>query len=379
MQLPKSNAFIFSSRYRLWRHIVFWSLHTVIWAAFWVLMGIPIPFERQLLYMALWTPGFILFSYPLIYVAIPYLLLKGKVLQFFLAILAWGAIGLYIDEAYRAYIIIPFQQYLGLDRPIPSGPLASCYLCMTTSVAGPMTLRFFKLWSIKQRAWMQAHQEKITAELQLLKAQVHPHFLFNTLNNIYSFSMENSPKTPELILKLSSLLSYILNDCKTAEARLEKEIEIMKNYIDLERERYGSKIAISWNVEGDISDKFIAPLLMLPFLENAFKHGASEQIEKSWVSVDISVQENVLRCKISNSKNEYVPYSEKGIGISNVKKRLTFIYPGNHKLKLNDEGRYFVVAMVVNISSKVEMPGLYVSAPLIAQDGHKATLLPAYE
>src|SRR5688572_14729955 len=268
---------------------------------------------------------------------------------------------------------------MGLDNILPRGPLAFCFLCMTTSAASPMIIKFFKLWTIKQQDWMRAQQEKITAELQLLKAQVHPHFLFNTLNNIYSFSLENSPKTPELILKFSSLLSYMLYDCKADEVRLENEIKIMKNYIDLERERYGNKIEISWSVEGEISDKFIAPLLMLPFLENAFKHGASEQIEKSWVSVDISVQENVLRCKISNSKNEYVPYSEKGIGISNVKKRLTFIYPGNHKLKLNDEGRYFVVAMVVNISSKVEMPGLYVSAPLIAQDGHKATLLPAYE
>ena len=379
MHLPKTNDFIFSSRYRVWRHIVYWSFHAIIWAAFWVVMGIPTPYERQLLYMALWTPGFILFGYPVVYGAIPYLLLKGKVLQFFFTMLAWGAAGLYIDEAYRSYIIIPFQEFIGLDRPIPRGPLASCYLCMTTSVAGPMTLRFFKLWTIKQRAWMHAHQEKITAELQLLKAQVHPHFLFNTLNNIYSFSMENSPKTPELILKLSSLLSYILHDCKTEEVRLEKEIEIMKNYIDLERERYGSKIEISWNVEGDIRDRFIAPLLMLPFLENSFKHGASEQIEESWLRVDISVKQDVLRCRIANSKNEYVPYSEKGIGIANVKKRLEFIYPGNHELKLNDEGCFFVVAMLVNVRCKTERSDVHLAEPLIAKVRHKATPLPAYK
>ena len=225
---------------------------------------------------------------------------------------------------------------------------------------------------------MHAHQEKITAELQLLKAQVHPHFLFNTLNNIYSFSMANSPKTPELILKLSSLLSYILHDCKTDEVRLEKEIGIMKNYIDLERERYGNKIEIAWNVDGEISDRCIAPLLMLPFLENAFKHGASEQIEKSWVSVDISVHKNVLRCKIANSKNEYVPYSERGIGIANVKKRLEFIYPGNHELKLIDEGSFYVVALLVNVSCKTEMSDLPLPEAHILQ-GHRVTPLPAYE
>ena len=379
MQLPKANDFIFSSRYRLWRHILYWSFHTIIWAAFRVVMKVPIPFERQLLYVAIWTPGFILFSYPVIYAAIPYLLLKGKVLQFFLAMLAWGAVGLYIDEAYRSYIIIPFQEFLALDKPIRRGPIASCYLCMTTSVAGPMTLRFFKLWAYKQQAWMHAHQEKITAELQLLKAQVHPHFLFNTLNNIYSFSMSNSPKTPELILKLSSLLSYILHDCKTDEVRLEKEIDIMKNYIDLERERYGNKIEIVWNVEGDIRDKCIAPLLMLPFLENAFKHGASEQIEKSTLSVDISVQKKVLRCKIVNSKNEYVPYSERGIGIANVKKRLEFIYPGNHELKLIDEGSFYVVALLVNVSCKTERSDLHLPEPHISQAGQRITPIPAYK
>ena len=373
------NDFIFSSRYRVWRHIIYWSFHISIWSAFWVVAGVPIPYARQLLYMAVWTPAFILFGYPLVYGAIPYLLLKGKVLQFFLTVLAWGAAGLYIDEAGRSYIIIPLQEAIGLDRPIAKGPIATCYLCMTTSAAIPMVIKFFKLLTIKQRAWMQAKQEQITTELQLLKAQVHPHFLFNTLNNIYSFSLERSPKTPGLILKLSSLLSYMLADCKTEQVRLEKEIEIMKNYIDLERERYGKKIEIIWNIEGEIKDKFIAPLLLLPFLENAFKHGISEQIEKSWLSVDISVKQHVLRCKITNSKNEYVPYSEKGIGVANVKKRLEFIYPGNYELNLNDEGRFFVVALLVNLSSKAETSDLLLPVRRMALARHKATPLPVYK
>jgi len=373
------NDFIFSSRYRVWRHVIFWCFHISIWAAFWVVAGIPTPYARQLLYMASWTPVFILFGYPLIYGAIPYLLLKGKVLQFLITIIAWGAAGLYFDEAGRSYIMIPLQEAIGLDRPIPRGPIASCYLCMTTSAAIPMIIKFFKLLTIKQRAWMQAKQEQITTELQLLKAQVHPHFLFNTLNNIYSFSLERSPKTPDLILKLSSLLSYMLSDGKTEEVELEKEIEIMKNYIGLERERYGNKIEITWNVEGEIKDKFIAPLLLLPFLENAFKHGTSEQIEKSWLCVDISIKGDLLRCKITNSKNDYVPYSEKGIGIANVKKRLEFIYPGNYELSLNDEGHFFVVALLVNLCSKTETSHLHLAIRSIAPIRHYATPQPVYK
>ncbi|HEY4195486.1 MAG TPA: histidine kinase [Mucilaginibacter sp.] len=206
---------------------------------------------------------------------------------------------------------------------------------------------------MKQREFLRAQQEKITAELQLLKAQVHPHFLFNTLNNIYSFSLDRSPKTPELILKLSSLLSYMLYDCKAEQVRLEKEVEIMKDYIDLEKERYGNTLEISWTVEGSIRDNFISPLLMLPFLENAFKHGASEQIEKPWIGVDISVENNILKLKIANSKNEYISHGNNGIGINNVKKRLEFLYPEKYELKINDEGDFFAVSLMVKLSGSL--------------------------
>ena len=268
------NEFIFSPRYRVWRHIAYWSFHITIWATFWVVMGAPTSFWRTLFNMSMWIPVFILFSYPLVYWAIPHLLLKGKVVQFFLLILAWGGVGLFINYGFRTYLYAPLQEAMGFDFIPQKGQQPHSYLCMTTSAASPMIIKFFKLCTIKQRDWMRAQQEKTTAELQLLKAQVHPHFLFNTLNNIYSFSMDNSPKTPGMILKLSSLLSYMLYDCKAEEVRLEKEIENMKNYIDLEKERYGNKIDVSWSVDGNSKDKFISPLLMLPFLENAFKHGS---------------------------------------------------------------------------------------------------------
>lgn len=341
-------------------------------------MGVPLSYGRQLLNMVMWVPAFIIFGYPLVYGAIPHLLLKGRVWQFFLFVLIWGVVGLYIDAGYRSYVLIPAQEAMGLDNILPRGPLAFCYLCMTTSAASPMIIKFFKLWTIKQRDWMRAQQEKTTVELQLLKAQVHPHFLFNTLNNIYSFSLDNSPKTPGLILKLSSLLSYMLYDCKTDEVRLEKEIDIMKNYIDLERERYGNKIEISWSVEGEIKDKLIAPLLLLPFLENAFKHGVSEQIEKPWLGVDISVQQGTLRCKIANSKNEYVPESDKGIGIDNVKQRLAFIYPGKHELKINDEGSFFVVSLMLVLVDELPAASFTPASMFISQPTQHETSLPAY-
>lgn len=360
------NEFVFSPRYRIWRHILYWSFHITLWACFWQIMGAPTSFSRGLFNMLLWIPVFILFSYPLAYGAIPYLLLKGRIWQFLLVILAWGAVGLLINYGFRTYIYVPLQEAMGFDFIPEKGQQPHSYLCMTTSAASPMIIRFYKLWTLKQRDWMQAQQEKITAELQLLKSQVHPHFLFNTLNNIYSFSLEKSPKTPGLILKLSSLLNYMLYYCKTDEVRLEKEIEIMKNYIDLEKERYANKIEISWNVEGNIKDKSIAPLLMLPFLENAFKHGLSEQIEKPWLGVEISVRQNNLHCKITNSKNEHVPYSHHGIGINNVQKRLEFLYPGKHELGIAGEKDFFIVSLTIKLSVDAHA---YIAAPVIPAAG----------
>ena len=169
--------------------------------------------------------------------------------------------------------------------------------------------------------------------------------------------MHGSPKAPQMILKLSSLLSYILYECRTDEVLLEKEVEVMKDYIGLEKERYGDKIDISVNIEGDIQDKYITPLLILPFLENAFKHGTSEQLERPWMSVDIAVKDHLLQCKVVNSKNEFVPFHDNGVGINNVRKRLEFLYPGKHNLTLADEGNFFVVSLLLELKlTKPVMP-----------------------
>lgn len=370
------NDFIFSPGYRILRHVVYWVAHTLIWAAFWVVIGSPGSFGSEIVNMLLWLPVFIIYGYPMAYWAVPRFLLKGKIVQFLFLMLAWAAAGLYIDVWYKDYLIIPIQKAMHPGNSLPEGPLAWCYLCITTAAAIPMVIKFFKFWDVKQQDWLKAQQEKVTAELQLLKAQVHPHFLFNTLNNIYSFSLENSPKTPGLILKLSSLLSYMLYDCKTADVRLEKELEIMKNYIGLERERYGNQIDISWNVAGEVQDIFIAPLMLLPFIENAFKHGISEQIEKCWLSIDLSVKANRLKVKIANSKNESVPARDNGIGIANVRKRLACIYPGNHELKISDEGHFFIVSLMIKLNGETTTAQSF--SKITSQAVKHETTMPAY-
>ena len=350
MEIYKPNAFIFSSKYRVIRHVVFWIVQIIIFAFLWG--GKEGTIGKSFFVGSLLIPAHMLYCYPVMYWVLPQFLLKGKYAQFILIIVLWGIAGWFLNAGFRAFITIPLQEAMHL-KPINKNPWQQgSFLSMSTVLGVTCMIVLFKHWVKKQQEWMQAEKEKVTAELQLLKAQVHPHFLFNTLNNIYSFALENSPKTPELILKLSSLLSYMLYDCKADEVLLEKEIAVMKDYIDLEKERYGNKIEISLNIEGDIKDKYISPLLLLPFLENAFKHGTSEQLEKPWLSVDVSVKNYTMRCKIVNSKNNYVPLSENGIGIQNVKKRLEFLYPDNYELKMNDEEDFFVVSLLLELKKE---------------------------
>jgi two-component system, LytTR family, sensor histidine kinase AlgZ len=357
MDITQPNNFMFSSKFRVWRHAAFWLLEILLIAFAWSATH---PFLASLIVGLFWLPVYMAYCYPFIYLVLPRLLLKGRYVQFGFIALLWILAGWFVNYYFRLFVMFPVRDAMGMAG-IGRNPGAQGNLFSLIAVWGfASTIALFKHWLKKQQEWLQAEKEKVTAELELLKAQVHPHFLFNTLNNIYSSSLTKSPQTPGLILKLSSLLSYMLYDCKAEQVLLEKEIEVMKDYVDLERERYGNQIEISWNIEGDIEDKYIAPLLLLPFLENAFKHGTSEQLEKPWLSFDLALKQNSMKCKVANSKNEFVPISKRGIGVENVKKRLAFLYPNKHELKINDEGDFFVVSLLVELITNTvnEVPSI---------------------
>jgi sensor histidine kinase YesM len=205
-----------------------------------------------------------------------------------------------------------------------------------TVVGFALAVKLLKRWYIKQKETEQLVREKINAELQLLKAQVHPHFLFNTLNNIYSFILSGSDKAPEMIKKLSSLLHYILNDCNQQLVPLEKELSMIQDYISLEQIRYGDRLNLSLHIQGTAKDKMISPLLLIPFVENSFKHGTSRMLTHPWVRLDIHIEKDFLEFKLTNNKPEHGHESlgKKGIGLRNVKKRLQLIYPENHSLNI---------------------------------------------
>jgi LytS/YehU family sensor histidine kinase len=207
---------------------------------------------------------------------------------------------------------------------------------------------FLRAWYEQQRLAQELLRDKAIAQLELLKNQVQPHFIFNTLNNIYSLSLKNSPRTSDLIYRLSSLLSYMLYDSRQEFIPVSKEMEYIHNYIELEKIRYGERLDVAVNCFDAVEQFTIPPLLILPLVENSFKHGVSNDVGNSWIRVDISVKDDWLTVKIENSRvpdqvNGHAVY--KGIGMENVKKRLEIIYPDRHEFKCMSEGQSFLTIL----------------------------------
>lgn len=203
---------------------------------------------------------------------------------------------------------------------------------------------FIRRWMEQRRINEELMKEKVAAELSLLKSQVQPHFIFNTLNNIYMLSLKSSPQTSEMIYRLSALLSYMLYDTKRQYIELEKEVEYVKNYINLEKIRYGERLDVQLTVFNNVQGINVPPLLFLPLVENAFKHGVSNAVEECWIHIDISLKKKNLVFKIENSvikeKNVSNGFGN-GLGLENLKRRLEILYPNRHELKvMNDECSY---------------------------------------
>ncbi len=207
-------------------------------------------------------------------------------------------------------------------------------------------------------------KEKMAAELQLLKSQVQPHFIFNTLNNIYMLSLKGSTQASDMIYRLSALLSYMLYDSKEDFISLDKEVEYIKNYINLEKIRYGDRLDVQLNVYKNVRNINLPPLLFLPLVENAFKHGVSKQVNDSWIHIDISLNKGVLIFKIENSCSddvEVIAGFGHGLGLDNLSKRLQIIYKDKHELKTMKEDDTYLAVLKIDFN---ESPNGYKNGTL---------------
>jgi len=365
------HPFIFSDepRYRLRRHIAFWSIwclsqaflysFTVDVANYGYLMKLCISFVNAIGFM----PPHIFLSYSLMYFVIPRYLLKEKyaasavmtLLMFLLTGVISAALGVYLLPRLRAWVIgpvyLPFihltEMHFGLSL---LGGLRGA--CTIGGVAA--AIKLMKYWYVKQARNLELQKENIAGQLQLLKAQVHPHFLFNTLNNMYAHAQIGSASAPVLIAGLSDLLRYMLYEGNHPLVPFEKELKMIKDYFVLEQVRYGNKLDVNLELPTDTKGLYIAPLLLLPFLENCFKHGTSHVLDQPWISLRITVEEDRMKMKLLNGKADEVTSaaSTGGIGIANVMRRLELLYPQKHQLNIKDDEEVFIVNLQLQLERR---------------------------
>lgn len=339
-------------RNRVLQHILFWVVHVVFYA--WLYGSFEDKYDQFFFEELIYLPGKMIFTYFVLYFLLPKMLLPGKYLSFFVWLVV-SSFGIGIFQRYVAFNVdYPTYYPMALADPFFYFPkIVKMFVAIYPVTFVAVAIKLLKYWFANQQAQQVLTQEKLQAELKFLKTQIHPHFLFNTLNNLYALTLKKSSKAPEMVLKLSELINYMLYECTSEEVLLEKEIKFIRNYGDIEKMRYGDKIDIDIRVTGDAQGRKIAPLVLLPFVENCFKHGASEELQQSWVKVSIDVHAFNTLIKVENNKATINGVKKKeGIGIQNVKRRLDLIYPNAHELKIiNGEETFLVILSIDNNNS----------------------------
>jgi LytS/YehU family sensor histidine kinase len=226
--------------------------------------------------------------------------------------------------------------------------LGSFFIAFSSSI-----YKIMSDWMNQQRERIDLQRQTLRSELKYLKTQINPHFFFNTLNSLYALTLKKSDKAPEIVLKLSDMMRYMLYESNERSIDLSQELNYVKNYLELERVRHGDNFRIDLEITGDPQGHKIAPLLFIPFLENSFKHGLDHELRSGFVKIIIHIDSDSLELMVENSKPKQIslpPAAKKvgGIGLSNVRRRLNILYPGRYALNVNDQDEIFQIDLRLN-------------------------------
>lgn len=347
---------------RIGYHILFWVVLSVFYDSVSSYLNNNSFFDTLWHDLLFFFPTDILGVYFTLYFLIPKFLLKKKYISF--------TVYFFIFFIFLMIAITMPLQYFGMyitrigsEKDIPSifkyiersFLIAITIKLMIIGIA--TTIKLSKIWFKSQKRQQNLLNEKLEiklklkeAELKYLKSQINPHFLFNALNNLYSLTLEKSPKAPEIVLKISSLLDYVLYECNVPDIELSKEIKNIKGYIDLQKIRYDDKVNISINVEGEPSEIKIAPLLILPLIENAFKHGLDKNVGNGFIKININVSDDSkFNLIVTNSLNGEKNHTGEGIGLSNLRKRLELQYPQKYQFNTQINDYMFVTELCIDL------------------------------
>lgn len=291
-----------------------------------------------------------------VYLFIPEFLKPGKYIKYFGSLVLMLIVSTYLmNELLQLISVPPAVLPEDISRrgfgPGP-GPRLSM-LPMAMAMALGTSFEMILNWEIQRKENIQIEREKMSAELSFLKSQVNPHFLFNSLNSIYALAEQKSEKTGEAILLLSNLVRYMLYGSNNGKTEISKEVSCIENYIELQRLRISSRNSI--NIQLEITGKelkvFIEPLILIPFVENAFKHGVSYN-QKSEVLINLNVNIDSIELHVRNTKktasvSENRSTGDSGIGLANIKRRLDLLYPSRHTLVIDDGKEHFTIHLKI--------------------------------
>jgi two-component system LytT family sensor kinase len=347
-------------------------MHILVWIAVFL---IPLLFFRRPGQITLGIGDFFLWSLMIVYfytnyyILVPKLLTRNKFLWYSITVMFLLAIAFFslrqmmltydsqeeMENLLRRHSPEKAREILNhIARNRGMGAVFFSFLVMAVSTSIKVTGDWYK--TDKKRK--EAENEKLFTELNLLKSQINPHFFFNTLNNIYSLAIQKSEKTPEAIVKLSELMRYIIYDTDKDKVPLVKEIDYIRNYIELEKLRLRDNADIRFVVDGNPAEKLIEPLLLLPFIENAFKHGIGYH-QAITVSIRISIQDSRLNLLVENPvwiRPDNPEEKKQGIGRYNAERRLQLLYKKNYTLETTVTDALFRVDLTLNLN-RDEMPG----------------------
>ncbi|RKD91529.1 sensor histidine kinase [Mangrovibacterium diazotrophicum] len=340
------------------QHLLFWIIAYLFFVLFFGRANRDYP--TTITFASMLFPLAIATSYFLNYFLIPKFLFTRSYFRFALFLFYTLIITLWLETLISMFVFM-FITDLKLYKLDPSAfdvvfLLVGLYFVILAFIAIEQIKRAFEMKKENTELANRQYETELKlreSELKLLRAQIHPHFLFNTLNNLYGLTLEKSDLAPELVLKLSDLMDYMLYKCNKPKVKLGDELDHLKNYIEIERIRYGEKLKLDFRIDGQTEELEIAPMLLLAFFENAFKHGVSKSLEKPFVDIRLNIAGAKLELNIKNSCETTSPKEEDythGIGLKNVRKRLELIYPG-HNLQIVNKANTFEIDLILNLTN----------------------------
>ncbi len=248
------------------------------------------------------------------------------------------------------YLILPYMYHEKIEVQALFTPdrILSSFLDLVFIVGVVVAVKQYRLNQTSKEKEKILVKDKLEAELKFLRTQTNPHFLFNTLNNIYALARKKSDDTAEVVMKLSKLLRFMLYESRNPTITISQELRVLSDYIELEKIRYNDRLSLQFTRSVDKDTQPIAPLILLPFVDNAFKHGASETRFDSYVHIDVKLKEGQLEFRAENSKDDGEKEIVENIGLSNVRRQLELMYP-DHQLEIENKRTVFKVFLKINL------------------------------